>query len=84
MDSVYEFYKKGKVEKFNWDLVFNKAENYRKVSESYSGKKIIPNDFLEFSKKFISDSEYQKSHIDFANLIAGVGACEETYVQQRL
>jgi len=80
MDSVYELYKKGKVEKFDWDIVFNKADNYRKVSESYSDEKIIPNDFIEFAKKFISDSEFQKAHINFENLIAVVGACEETYV----
>ena len=80
MDSIYELYKKGKVEKFDWDLVFNKSDKYRMVSESYSDKKIIPNDFLEFSQKFISDSEFQKANIDFENLIAVVGACEETYV----
>ncbi|MFI2741485.1 hypothetical protein ACG2LH_01985 [Zhouia sp. PK063] len=80
MDSIYEIYKKGKVEKFDWDLVFNKADVYRKISETYSDKKLIPKDFLEFSQKFISDSEFQKAHIDFENLIAVVGACEETYV----
>jgi hypothetical protein len=80
MDSVYELYRKGIVEKFDWDLVFNKADNYRKISETYSDKELIPKDFLEFSQKFISDSEFQKAHIDFENLIAVVGACEETYV----
>ena len=80
MDSVYELYRKGIVKKFDWDLVFNKADNYRKVSETYSDKELIPKDFLEFSQKFISDSEFQKAHIDFDKLIAVVGACEETYV----
>ncbi|KZS38966.1 hypothetical protein AWE51_25915 [Aquimarina aggregata] len=83
MDSVYELYKKGRVEKYDWDLVSNKADKYRKVSEAYSDKKIIPNDFLEFSRKFISDSEFQKSHIDFENLIGVVGACEETYIMSK-
>ena len=82
-DSVYELYKKGKVEKYDWDLAFNKADEYNKISESYSDKKIIPNDFIEFSRKFISDSEFQKAHIDFDNLIAVVGACEETYVLKK-
>lgn len=80
IDSVYKIYKKGKVEKFDWDLAFNKAEKYRKISEPKSNKKIIPSDFIEFSQKFISDSEFQKNHIDFENLIAVVGTCEETYV----
>ena len=79
MDSVYELYRKGIVEKFDWDLVFNKADQYRKVSETYSDKELIPKDFLEFSQKFISDSEFQKAHIDFEKLIA-VAGCEETYV----
>jgi len=83
MDSVYESYKKGKVEKYDWDLAFNKADKYSKISESYSDKKIIPNDFMEFSRKFISNSEFQKAHIDFDNLIAVVGACEETYVLKK-
>ena len=80
MDSIYELYKKGEVEEYDWDLAFQKAENYQRVSESYSDKKIVPNDFLEFSQKFISDSNFQKTHIDFENLIAVVGACEKTYV----
>lgn len=80
MDSIYKLYKKGKVEKYDWDLAFQKDKNYQKVSESYSDKTKIPNDFLEFSQKFISDTNFQKAHIDFDNLIAVVGACEETYV----
>jgi hypothetical protein len=80
MDSIYKLYKKGEVEKYDWDLAFQKAENYQKVSESYSDKTKVPNDFLEFSQKFISDTNFQKTHIDFENLIAVVGACEETYV----
>lgn len=80
MDSVYKLYKKGEVEKYDWDLAFQKAENYQKVSESYSDKTKVPSDFLEFSQKFISDTNFQKTHIDFDNLIAVVGSCEETYV----
>ncbi len=80
MDSVYQLYKKGEVEKYDLDLAFQKAENYQKVSESYSDKTKVPSDFLEFSQKFISDTNFQKTHIDFDNLIAVVGACEETYV----
>ena len=38
MDSVYKLYKKGEVEKYDWDLAFQKAENYQKVSESYFDK----------------------------------------------
>lgn len=80
MDSIYKLYKKGEVEKYDWDLAFQKAEDYQKVSETYSDKTKVPNDFLEFSQKFISDTNFQKAHIDFNNLIAVVGACEETYV----
>jgi|TARA_B110000908_G_C10090797_1_gene373917 hypothetical protein len=83
MDSVYKLYKKGEVEKYDWDLAFNKADKYSKVSESYSEVKIIPTEFIEFSRKFISDSKFQKAHIDFENLIAVVGACEETYVLKK-
>ena len=80
MDSIYEIYKKGKVENYDWDLAFEKAKNYQKVSQPYSDKKLIPKDFLEFSQKFISDPDFQKTHIDFETLIAVIGACEETYV----
>tara|TARA_R110001606_G_C15307163_1_gene643229 strand:+ start:715 stop:1299 length:585 start_codon:yes stop_codon:yes gene_type:complete len=80
MDSIYEIYKKGKVEKYDWDLIFKKAEKYEKVSKSYSDKELIPYDFLEFSKKFISNPEFQKENIDYENLLAVIGACEETYV----
>jgi hypothetical protein len=83
MDSVYKLYKKGEVEQYDWDLGFNKADKYSKVSESYSEVKIIPTEFIEFSRKFISDSKFQKAHIDFENLIAVVGACEETYVLKK-
>lgn len=83
MDSVYKLYKKGKVEKFDWDLAFNRANEYRNVSEVHSDKKVIPNDFIKFSQKFISDHTFQKTHIDFENLIAVVGACEETYVLKK-
>jgi len=38
---------------------------------------------MEFNRKFISNSEFQKTHIDFDNLIAVVGACEETYVLKK-
>lgn len=80
MDSIYKLYKKGKVENYDWNLAFQKAKNYQKVSESYSDKTKVPNDFLEFSQKFISNTSFQKAHVDFDNLIAVVGACEETYV----
>ena len=80
IDSVYEIYKQGKVDSFDWDLVFNKAKEYKTVSNKYSNKDLIPKDFLEFSKSFVSNPNFQKEHIDFDKLIAVVGACEETYV----
>jgi len=80
IDSKYEKYKLGKVDSFDWDLVFNKANEYRTISKEYSDKELIPKDFIEFSKSFVSDFNFQKEHIDFDNLIAVVGACEETYV----
>ncbi len=80
IDSKYEKYKLGKVDSFDWDLVFNKANEYRTISKEYSDKELIPKDFIEFSKSFVSDFDFQKKHIDFDNLIAVVGACEETYV----
>lgn len=83
IDSVYEMYKKGKVDNYDWDLAFQKTGNYRKISKSYSDITEVPNDFLEFSKKFISDPNFQKDHIDFDDLIAVVGACEETYVLKK-
>ncbi len=73
-------YEKGKVDEFDWNLVFNKTKEYRGVSKEYSDKKIIPKDFLEFSMRFISDSTFQKEHIDFDKLIAVTGSCEETYI----
>lgn len=80
IDSIYEIYKKGKVEKYDWDFAFQRGENYQKVSKSYSDKKKVPIDFLEFSNKFTSDPNFQKKHIDFENLVAVVGTCDETYV----
>lgn len=74
------YIKKGKFEKYDWDLAFNKADKYSKISESYSDKKIIPNDFIEFSQNYISDSEFQKAHMDFDNLIAIVGACDKCLI----
>ena len=79
-ESAYEKYMSGKVESFDWNLVFNKAEKYRTVSSKHSEHDKIPNDFLDFSKKFISDSLFQKQHIDFNNLIAVIGSCDETFV----
>ena len=79
-ESAYEKYMSGKGESFDWNLVFNKAEKYRTVSSKHSEHDKIPNDFLDFSKKFISDSLFQKQHIDFNNLIAVIGSCDETFV----
>lgn len=79
-DSIYQLYQKGKVEKYDWDIVFNKEANYKEISEPYSEKSLVPNDFLEFSQQFISDPNFQKSHIEFDNLIAVVGDCDETFV----
>ena len=49
-ESAYEKYMSGKVESFDWNLVFNKAEKYRTVSSKHSEHDKIPNDFLDFSK----------------------------------
>jgi len=83
VDSTYELYKKGEVESFDWNLVWEKAKKYRSISEKQYDKALIPNDFLKFGKRFISDSKFQKEHIDFENLIAVVGACEETYLMTK-
>ncbi|MFY7669469.1 hypothetical protein ACOSP6_00140 [Tenacibaculum sp. MEBiC06402] len=79
-DTVHESYLKGKVEKYDWNLAFKKTENYQNISQSYSDKKQIPKDLTDFLNKFFSDYNFQKKHIDFNNLTAAVGACEETYI----
>jgi hypothetical protein len=79
-DSIYERYKLGQVESYDWNLISKRAEKYSSVSEQFSDKKRIPKDFLEFSRKFISDISFQEKHIDFGNLIALNGGCDEIFV----
>lgn len=79
-DTVYESYLKGKVDNYDWNLAFIKAENYQSISPSYSDKKLIPKDLTNFLNKFFSDYNFQKEHIDYNYLTAVVGACEETYI----
>jgi hypothetical protein len=83
IDSVYEKYNLGKVESFDWELVRQRAKEYENVSSEYSDKNLIPEDFLVFANNFISSKQFQKEHIDYDNLIAVVGACEETYVLKK-
>jgi hypothetical protein len=78
--NLYPKFSECEVDSFDWDIVFNKSKEYRSVSGKYFDKNLIPANFLDFSTRFISDSIFQKSHINFENLIAVVGACENTYV----
>ncbi|WP_299685850.1 hypothetical protein [uncultured Dokdonia sp.] len=82
-DSIYERYKLGQVESYDWNLISERAEKYNSVSEQFSNKDNIPKDFLEFSKKFISDISFQEKHIDFDNLVAVENGCDETFVMSR-
>ncbi|WP_298346223.1 hypothetical protein [uncultured Algibacter sp.] len=82
-DSIYERYKLGQVETYDWNLISDRAVKYGSVSKQFSDKDSIPKDFLEFSKKFISNVSFQEKHIDFDNLIAVDNGCDETFVMSK-
>jgi hypothetical protein len=60
--------------------LWNRVKKYKEVSTAYSKKSEVPKDFLIFYRKFISDSLFQKEHINFTKLIGVIGACEKTTV----
>ncbi|NVK65165.1 MAG: hypothetical protein HWE22_11290 [Flavobacteriales bacterium] len=67
-----------------WDTISMKVDWFIKNKSINRDLKNIPNDFLNFYNQFISDSSYQKEHIDFKNLIGVYGECETTiYINKR-
>ena len=64
-------------EKYDWSLILNRIDNYKTISNSFSDKKLIPTDFKDFSKNFITDQDFQKKHIDFDNLLGLETYCIE-------
>ena len=81
-NDLYPNFSECEVDSFDWDIVFNKSKEYRSVSDKYSDKNLIPTSFLDFSTRFISDSRFQKSHINFESLIAVVADCITLMVMQ--
>lgn len=61
-----------------WDTVRNKVNWFVQDKPSNRDLKRIPVDFLQFYNLFIEDSNYQKQHIDFSNLIGVYGECDTT------
>lgn len=64
----------------DWDEIFDKADSYRKVSDEYSDKSLLPENFKVFVNKFISDSLYQRKNINFERLIAVDFTCEDAII----
>ena len=63
-----------------WPLIEKKAEWFKKGASQNTDLKNIPDNFLTFHKKFISDSIFQRRHIDFKTLIGVLGQCDTTII----
>jgi hypothetical protein len=63
-----------------WDQVRKKAEILKSGLNSEKNLFNLPNDFLIFADKFITDSLFQKQHIDFKYYIGVIGECDTTIV----
>jgi hypothetical protein len=60
----------------NWKLIEKKAEWFKKGVNPNTDLNAIPNNFITFYRKFISDSNFQVKHIDFENIIAVLDYCD--------
>jgi len=63
-----------------WPLIEKKAQWFKKGATPNTDLKNIPNNFVNFHNKFISDSIFQHQHIDFKTLIGVLGQCDTTII----
>lgn len=61
-----------------WDSIDLKADWFMDELELNRNLDLIPTDFLEFYKQFITDSVFQSRHIAFKDLIGVMGECDTT------
>ncbi len=59
-----------------WPLIKKKAEWFKKGVNPNTDLNDIPNNFVTFYRKFISDSVFQRQHIDFKNIIGVISQCD--------
>ena len=62
-----------------WDTIYNKVEWFIRDKEAQRDLNQVPLNFQKFYTQYISDSTYQKNHIDFEQLIGVISECEQTF-----
>jgi hypothetical protein len=62
-----------------WEKIENKEIWFKVDSKLYRSIDSLPKEFIEFYEKFISDSNFQKEHINFP-IIAVIAECDSTIV----
>ncbi|MEI7724467.1 MAG: DUF4348 domain-containing protein [Bacteroidota bacterium] len=60
-----------------WEKTENKTIWFKSDSKLYHSIDSLPKEFIEFYEKFISDSNFQKEHINFP-IIAVIAECDST------
>lgn len=62
------------------DEVKKKANYFKAGLISEKNLMKLPDEFIDFSKNFISDSLFQFQHIDFNYLVGAIGECDTTII----
>lgn len=60
-----------------WEKIENKEIWFKLDSKLYRSIDSLPKEFIEFYEKFISDSNFQKEHINFP-ILAVIAECDST------
>jgi len=67
-----------KVTENEYDKLVKKTTWFKNRLKKQNDLNQLPKSFLEFYKKFVTDSVFQKENVNFKELIGIIGDCEET------
>ena len=62
-----------------WAKIDKKKVWFLEATQTYKTIDSIPIDFMDFYSRFISDSKFQKEHIEFA-ILGAIGECDSTII----
>lgn len=61
-----------------WDVIDSKANDFTKGKTLHRDTKNIPQEFVDFYRRFMADSTHQTRQIDFENLVGIYSECDTT------
>ncbi len=63
-----------------WGEVDKKSNYFKSNLKPEKDLNKLPEEFMDFSNKFITDSLFQYQHIDFKYLVGAIGECDSTII----